>query len=75
MPMLPSDNGWFSGNAPFPMNVVATGAISKSDIWTNSSDAPEVMTPPPARMIGHSAWAKRSAASLIFDGFGSDGSL
>ncbi len=32
MPMLPNDKGWVSGNAPLPIKVVATGAISKSDI-------------------------------------------
>ena len=48
------------------MNVVATGAISKSDICMISSEAFEIMTPPPARIIGYSAFASKSGGFADF---------
>ena len=70
IPTLPSDNGWVSGKAPLPMNVVATGDISSSATRINSIEAPEVMTPPPDNITGFSASARSSAAFLIWRGCG-----
>ena len=66
MPMLPTDMGWTSGMAPLPMKVVATGAISRSESLMSSSEALEVMTPPPASMRGFWALASILAAAFIW---------
>ena len=65
IPIGPNDNGWFSGNAPFPLKVVTTGIINISAIDCNSANADDMITPPPAKIIGFSADKSNSIAFSI----------
>ena len=62
IPIGPSDNGWFSGNAPLPLKVVTTGSIKVSAIDCNSANADEIIVPPPAKIIGFSELSNISIA-------------
>src|SRR6476620_6947029 len=62
IPMGPIANGWFSGNAPLPLKVVTTGAMTDSASACNSEKAPDKITPPPAIMIGFCAASNNSTA-------------
>ena len=70
IPQSPEQRGWSLGIEPFPMSVVATGAIIRLASCMRFSDASAAMTPPPARMTGLLAFASSVAAQSISRGFG-----
>ncbi len=68
IPSIPRDDGWSSGNEPLPRRVVVTGAFMSSDNLLTSSEAPDIITPPPARITGFSDLFMSSAALFICRG-------
>ena len=52
IPRCPSESSWSSDIDPFPINVVAIGMFVSVANFTNSSDAFDSITPPPAIMTG-----------------------
>ena len=62
-PIVCPASGWVSSIAPFPFQVVTTGAPSRSASSTSSAEASEPMTPPPATITGRFAPASIRAAS------------
>src|SRR5439155_1583231 len=69
----PSDNGWESGNIPLPALLARTGAPMRSAMSVSGLRVPTA--PPPTRISGRLARARRSAASSIAagSGIGKDG--
>src|SRR5437588_586036 len=64
----PSDKGWESGNIPLPALVARTGAPMRSAISVSGLRVPTA--PPPTRINGRLACARRSAAWSIAAGSG-----
>jgi hypothetical protein len=62
IPIGPIARGWFSGKAPLPLKVVTTGLINNSAVACSSENAPDKIIPPPAMMIGRSAFNNISTA-------------
>src|SRR6266513_2793926 len=69
----PSDRGWESGNIPLPALLARTGAPIRSAMSVSGLRVPTA--PPPTRISGRLARARRSAASSIAagSGIGKDG--
>src|SRR5258707_577316 len=61
-PTLQPFSTWSSGIAPFPIQVVTTGAPRNSATATRSAAASAVIAPPPATITGRSAPASSLAA-------------
>ena len=52
IPIIPSESSWSSDIDPFPISVVAIGMFVSVANFTNSTDAFDSITPPPASIIG-----------------------
>ena len=52
IPNIPRDNGLSSGNEPFPISVVVTGAPIISEKFKSSFEESDNTTPPPAKITG-----------------------
>ena len=74
MPIMPRQSGWLCGKPPMPRRVRATGVPVFSANSRSACEAPDRITPAPARMSGRSALSMSSTARARLSSSGGSGS-